>query len=214
VTAPHQLHTIVIGDEPSSWAAAGFTVADNQLRVGSTMIVLRGRGDGGGILAVGIDGLGGELDGMPFDGPARDPSAERRAVEHTNHVDRFDHLVVMSPDMDRTTAALTGAGLEHRRTRTFGPEDEPRRQSFFWLGDVILEVAGLDRAHGEGPSQLWGLALTTSDLAGACAELGAAIGEPRDAVQTGRRIATVRTRELDVSVPIALMTPHPDPRGA
>ena len=38
--------------------------------------------------------------------------------------------------------------------------------------------------------------------------LGERIGTPRDAVQEGRQIATIRTKELGISVPIALMTPH------
>jgi hypothetical protein len=34
-----------------------------------------------------------------------------------------------------------------------------------------------------------------------------ACNPPKDAVQPGRRIATLRTRELGLSVPIAFMTP-------
>jgi hypothetical protein len=52
------------------------------------------------------------------------------------------------------------------------------------------------------------LALVVDDLDAACLRLGAElIGEPRDAVQPGRRIATLRPA-AGVGIPIALMTPE------
>ena len=49
--------------------------------------------------------------------------------------------------------------------------------------------------------------LTTEDLDAAASRIGPArIGPVSDAVQPGRRIATVRT-ELGLGVPVALMTP-------
>jgi len=52
------------------------------------------------------------------------------------------------------------------------------------------------------------LALECDDLDLAAHRLGEALGTVKDAVQPGRRIATVRTKELGISVPIALMSPH------
>lgn len=205
----HQLRRVEVGDDPAAWRAAGFTVDETRVAIGNTVVDLVG-GDGGrGIRAVAVDGIDREIDGLAFaashDAEAPDPLP---APAHRNQVTSFDHLVAMSPHMDRTTTSLESAGLELRRTRTFGPADDLRRQAFFWLGDVILEVAGSDTAAGEGAATLWGLALTSTDLDRAAAELGDAMSAPRDAVQKGRRIATIRTRELDISVPIALMTPH------
>ena len=207
----HQLRTIDVGDDGDAWASAGFTVVDNRIGVGNTVVHLVGCDDERGILRVAVDGIDAEIDGMAFGGPSVPPPA---TADHPNRVTRFDHLVALSPDMDRTTEALTGAGVELRRTRTFsGGRDgsEIRRQAFFWLGDVILELAGSDTSADPGPAMLWGLAFTTDDLDEACAALGDAIGTPREAVQEKRRIATIRIRALHISVPIALMTPHPGP---
>jgi hypothetical protein len=143
---------------------------------------------------------------MPFGGTE---VYEVKSLPHRNQITEFDHLVAMSPDMDRTTAALVAAGLDHRRTRTFEAGDRTMRQAFFWMGDVILELAGEDAAHGVDPATLWGLALTCHDLHAAAAELGDALGAIKPAVQRGREIATLRTRELGISVPVALMSPHP-----
>ncbi len=59
----------------------------------------------------------------------------------------------------------------------------------------------------DGSVRFWGLTLVVSDLDAAAARLGSRLGAVKDAVQPGRRIATVR-REAGLSVPLALMTPR------
>lgn len=205
--AGYQLHVVTVGDEPDAWAAAGFTVVDGAVWIGSTAVVCTGDGSRG-IRHVTIDGVAADIDGLPITSAAV-PDRAADAAEHTNLVSGFDHLVAMSPAMQRTSAALQTAGLEHRRTRTFEAGGDMRRQDFFWLGDVILELVGLDGVEGVGPATWWGLALECRDLDLAAERLGDALGRVKDAVQPGRRIATIRTSGLGVSVPIALMSPHP-----
>ena len=136
----HQLTTVVVGDEPDGWATAGFTVHDDCIRIGSTTIVCD-PSVGQGIAAVGIDGLIDTVDGLPI-GLVDAPITP--AAEHHNRVTGFDHLVAMSPSIDRTADALIDAGLQRRRTRRFEMGGETRRQDFFWLGDVILELVGVE----------------------------------------------------------------------
>lgn len=209
-----QLTGVTVGDEPAAWAEAGFAVPDGVVVIGSTVISFDPTGRG--VVSVGIDGLTGPVDGLPI-ADAETPSlasgmaapvASGAAADHRNLVSGFDHLVAMSPAIDRTADALQRAGLERRRTRTFDAAGERRRQDFFWLGDVILELVGVDGADGEGPATFWGLALECADLDLAAERLGDVLGPVNDAVQPGRRIATLRTRDLGVSVPIALMSPH------
>lgn len=199
----------MVGDDPACWAAAGFSVDGEDCRVANTVVSLVGPERGRGIVGAELDDIEDHIDGMPF-GAADHHAAPDPPRIHANGVVAFDHLVAMSPDMDRTTAALTAAGLEHRRTRTFEVGGRTRRQAFFWMGDVILELVGDDAAHDDGPARLWGLAFTCGDLQAAARRLGDGIGEVTPAVQPGREIATVRTKALDISVPIALMSPHPN----
>ena len=200
----HQLRAILVGDEPSAWEAAGFTVTEGSLMVGTTAVVLDPKMPSG-ICRADVEGLGGDVDGLPI-GPIETPIDPPR--DHRNLVRRFDHLVVMSPSIQRTSDALVEAGLDLRRTRTFPSGGQMRRQDFFWLGDVILELVGIDGVTDDGPASLWGLALECDDLDTAVIKLGDGVGPAKDAVQADRRIATIRTRELGVSVPIALMSPH------
>lgn len=205
-TRPFQLRTLVVGDDPASWADAGFLVNNSSTRIANTSIALVGADGTRGILSATVDGLDHSVDGLPF---GDDELVAVESGNHSNGVVDFDHLVAMSPDMDRTTEALLAAGLEHRRTRTFEAGGSIKRQAFFWLGDVILELAGEDEAHGAGPALLWGLALTCADLRGAADLLGETLGAVKPAVQRGREIATLRTKDLGISLPIALMSPHP-----
>jgi hypothetical protein len=202
----HVLLELRVADAVDSWAGAGFAV-DDAVVIGDTTIRLVGADEPRGIRSAVVQGIDGEVDGLPF-GPG--PAADANGLSpHPNGVVAIDHLVAMSPDMDRTTAALEAAGLDARRTRRFEAGGATRRQTFFWLGTTILELAGDDAAHGDGPAVLWGLALTCADLDGTASMLGDRVGAPRAAVQRDRRIATLRTRDLGISLPIALMSPHP-----
>ncbi len=227
-SAQYQLLGVDVADDPEAWSAAGFVVADARVRIGSTAIVLNGAhgrdARARGITGVHIAGLAesADLDGLALVDPHRVDGANDgddevaghlpEPADHPNGINAIDHLVVMTPDCDRTTAAFEAAGLEARRSRRFPTGDRTTRQTFFWLGDVILELVGDDEAHGEGEPQLWGLALTAPDLDATVDHLGDRTSPAKDAVQRGRQISTIDGRALGISVPIAVMSPHQ--RGA
>ncbi len=83
------------------------------------------------------------------------------------------------------------------------------RQVFFRLGEVILEVIGAPDKSGEGDAGFFGLAHTVADLDAVAKLLGPALGNVKDAVQPGRRIATLRHRDVGMSVATAFMSPEP-----
>ena len=150
---------------------------------------MRGLADGG------IDGLA----TYGSDAPPREPAPPSA---HPLGVVGVDHLVVTTPHVERTFAALERAGLERRRVREAGPDTV---QGFYVVGDAVLEVVGPRVPDGDGPAAFWGLVLVIEDLGAAAARLGPLLGTPRDAVQSGRRIATVR-REAGLGTAVALMT--------
>jgi hypothetical protein len=84
------------------------------------------------------------------------------------------------------------------------------RQTFLWAGDVIVELVAPDdgEPRTDEPTSIFGLALVAADLDVTAASLGDLLGTPRPAVQQGRRIAGLRGREVGISVPIAVMSPH------
>jgi hypothetical protein len=208
-----------VADDPAAWAAAGFAMdRDGRVVVGTTTIrLVPVATDGGrrGITGWTLAGLtappaGGTLDGLPteVDDDPPPPPAPGTAPAHPNGVTTVDHVVVTTPDLDRTTAALEAAGLDARRTRDAGtgPDGVARRQRFFRLGEVVLELVGPATPTGAGPARFWGLAHTVADLDATAELLGEALSTPRDAVQPGRRIASLR-RSAGVAVPSAFLPP-------
>jgi Glyoxalase-like domain len=198
---------ITVADEPESWRAAGFTVDDaGECRVGHVRIRLVGRTAGKRIIGwslIGLDLPGDDLDGLPTGCSDRDPA---EPAEHPNGALVIDHLVVATPDLERTTAALESVGLPARRTRDSDTYGAQMRQRFFRLGEVILEVIGAPDASGDGSAVFFGLAHTVADLDAAKALLGDALGTPKPAVQPGRRIVTLRHKQVGMSVATAFMS--------
>ena len=200
---------LTIGDEPAAWSALGFAVEDDVCVVGDVRLRLVGSAAGKGLCAWSLrEPVTTELDGLPTAESDREPPAAEAA--HPNGITAIDHVVVITPHLERTIDALEAAGMDLRRIR-----DEPTpagapRQAFFRLGSLILEVAQepddlVERTGRDRPAFFWGLALVAPDLEAAVAELGDRVSEIRDAVQPGRRIATLR-RSAGLSLPVALMS--------
>ena len=176
-------------------------------------IRLAGRDAGRGIVGWTVSGIASvDLDGLPTRRATDDSSAVAAAGTHPNGIAAFDHVVAITPALDRTVAALQAAGLDLRRIREEPTPAGAPRQAFFRLGDVILEVVqapddALERSGGaDGPAFFWGLAFKVADLDATVAAIGEErCSQPRPAVQPGRRIATLR-RSAGVAVPVAVMT--------
>jgi hypothetical protein len=207
---PPTLDQLTVADSPAAWEACGFEVEGDSCVVGETRIRLA-PGDGArGLLSWSLRELAGdELDGLATSRSDRPLPTER--VAHPNGVTGLDHVVAISSDLDRTVAALQVAGLDLRRIREEPAPAGAPRQAFFRLGEPILEVVqapdeAIERTGGGRPAFFWGLAFVTPEIEASVASLGDRVGEVRDAVQPGRRIATLR-RSAGLSLPVALITP-------
>jgi hypothetical protein len=203
---------LFIADRPGAWRAAGFHLEGDLCVVGSVRLQLGDRRGGRGIVGWSLRGAGSlDLDGLPTAASQSPPPAA--SMPHPNGVVSIDHLVVLTPDLDRTTAALRAAGFDLRREREGPTPGGSRRQSFFRMGEVILEVveAPAETRIAEdpaGPARLWGISFLVEELERTATSLGYLLGEPRAAVQPGRQIATLR-KEAGLGPAIAFMTPGP-----
>ncbi|MEO6629647.1 MAG: VOC family protein [Aquihabitans sp.] len=226
---------LLVADPPEAWIAAGFTVSDDTVRLGATRIGLTGTSEPGrrGIWGWRIAGL--ELSGMTLDGPGLDGlptegapnppdaaghagNAERERAEadpiHPNGAIKLDHVVIATPDLERTIAAFGRVHLGVRRIRETTANGSPMRQAFLRLGPTIVEVVSGDTGTGapasESPATWWGLAIDVADLDATADLLGDGLGAIKDAVQDGRRIATFRHKALGMSIAVAAMDDHAD----
>lgn len=175
----------------------------DRCRVGT--VELRLGVEGEGIAGWTLDGI----ESTDLDGLATEPATrgEGRSANHPNGAVQIDHIVVLTPSLDRSAAALEAAGIDLRRVREADVEGQPVRQGFFRLGDVILEMVE-HSGVAAGPARFWGITFTVGDLDAAAELLSDRLGVPKDAVQPGRRIATVR-KEAGLGLPVALITPDP-----
>jgi hypothetical protein len=195
MSAMAQARTIVVGEGPERWSRLGFAVQeDGSACVGGLRIAT-----GGDALAVRAAGLELERpDGLVITTTGEAPAT---AAAHPNGALAVDHVVALTDDLDRTSAALEAAGAPLRRRA------EPRPgtpMAFHRLGELIVEVV----QTGARPSALWGLVVTVGDLDACARLLGPLLGAPREAVQPGRQIATVRP-EAGLTAALALITPQP-----
>jgi len=190
------LEELEIADEPADWRAVGFEVEDGACQVSSVRLRLVGKGSRRGILGWKVS-------------DAEPETAD--APPHPNGVVRVDHVVLLSPELDRTVDELRADGFELRRIREGETPGGSTRQAFFRIGEPILEVVqapeGTSVARNpDGPARLWGLAFLVADMDATASALGGLLGTPRDAVQPGRKIATLRP-EAGLGPAIAFMTP-------
>ena len=205
---------LTVADAPEAWAALGFEVEveGEVCVVGEVRIRLAGPDAGKGLVGWSLRGIETtELDGLATTRSERAPPEERPA--HPNGIAAIDHVVAITPDLDRTVAALQAAGLDLRRIREEPTPAGAPRQAFFRLGEVILEVVqeppeAIERAGGDHPAFFWGLAFLAPDLDATAAGLGERAGEIRPAIQPGRRISTL-PRSAGLALPVALITPVP-----
>jgi hypothetical protein len=185
-----------IADEPDAWSAVGFEVEDGICAVSRIRLRLAGKGELRGIL----------------DWKLGESVSHSAAPPHPNGVVRVDHVVMLSPDLDRTVGELESQAFDLRRRREGDTPGGSTRQAFFRAGEPILEVVqapdGSSVARDpDGPARLWGLAFLVEDMEATAAALGDLLGSPRDAVQPGRRIATLRP-EAGLGPAIAFMSPY------
>ena len=199
-----QLVALTVADDPEAWRRVGFTVdAAGTCRVGEVEVRLRPDTGSGVQWTLELDQPAESIDGVATETGTVTKTAP---AEHPNGAVAFDHVVVMTPDIDRTAAAFEDHGFEVTGRREGEAYGRPSKQVFFRLGDIVLDVAGPPAPEGDGPAQVFGLAVTVKDLAAAGALLGENLGEPKDATQPGRQVASVRSK-AGLKTPVAFMSP-------
>jgi hypothetical protein len=193
-----ELAGLAIADPPERWRALGFAVDDcDRVLLGGVQLAL-------GVPGHGITGWtlrhaspDGDIDGLPTSVTQQRPP--ERDAAHPNGALAVDHVVIVTPDFDRTAAVLAEGDLELRRIRRAGD----RRQGFRRLGPTIMELVEAPEAPASG---FWGLTVVVSDPE-ALARRHAGVGEVRPAVQPGRRIASVAAA-AGLSTRLAFMDPE------
>jgi hypothetical protein len=197
-----ELAELVIADPPDRWRELGFDV-DEQGHMDLGGVRVRLGGDGSGITAWSLMRVNamGSIDGLPSPVPRvlRPPPFQT----HPNGATGIDHVVILTSSLERTAAAFLRAGVELKRIR----ESERGRMGFRRLGPAVLEIVERDELESD-EAAFWGLAVVVISIDDVAERLGDRLGPITDAVQPGRRIATLRS-DAGISAPLAFMSPEP-----
>lgn len=198
MTTSPELAALLVGDPPEVWHDLGFVVDDGAVHVSGVRHQLDGDAKGvrdWSLRGVDVDAIDGFALGM-------DVADAHPTPDHPNGVVALDHVVLATPNLGRTIDALEAAGIDLRRVRDAGPG---RQQAFFKLGEVVLELVGPKTPSGDGPPRFFGLAWTVRDPDETAAFFGDRLKPFKDAVQPGRRIATLSS-SAGSTVPHAFMS--------
>jgi hypothetical protein len=191
-----------------SWTRVGLVGADGIGQVGS--VTLRVQSGVGGIRSwsfSGLDGSPSALDGLAVDHDWTPGSSAHHFDAGSGGWASLDHVVVTTGSLERTVSAFAAAGLRERRRRDVVIGAVAHQQVFFRPGEAIIELVGPVEPT-ERAAEFWGLTFNAVDLDRLCADLGLErCGAPRDAVQPGRRIATLRSA-AGLGIAVAVMSPE------
>jgi hypothetical protein len=195
-----------VAGDADTWRSLGLTVSAEGLipLVGTSIRITSAVEDGpSGIVGWALSGIEpiADIDGLSTEVVV--PMAPVYA-EHPIRASGLDHVVVSTADLERTSGAISSAtGCELKRIREVGA----MRQGFHRIGRGGLIVELVERPElPAGPASFWGLVLIVDDIDAACELIGVdRVSPPKDAVQPGRRIATIRA-DVGLGLPVALMT--------
>ncbi len=204
----------VVGDR-DVWRSLGLVVGDDGLvpLVGTCLRIDEPEPGGPtGIVGWALSGLESDWDGTTIDGLATSTveASGPMFAQHELGASGLDHVVVMTSDLERTTDSIAAAtGCDLKRIREVGS----MRQGFHRIGrgglvvEVVEQRSEVERVRAvDEAASFWGLVINVDDLDRACERIGVdRISAPKDAVQPGRRIATI-SKDVGLGVPVALMT--------
>jgi hypothetical protein len=201
---------VTVAGDAEAWSAIGLHVVDNLAVVGGIRLrFVEGPPAVQSWTLADLPEAVTDIDGLATIAAAASPVAPAIAADHPLGIVGFDHLVVMTTSLERTSNAIAAAtGEPLKRIREAGPI----RQGFHRLGEMIVEVVENRQVTGASAS-FWGFVWNVADLDAAAEMLGAdVLTTPKAAVQPGRSIATVRS-SAGLGIPMALMT-VPPPRAS
>ena len=201
-----RLVSLRAGGDVEPWQQLGLSFQDARSRLGDVAFVVLGGAPGlvDWTIASDRDDTV-SVDGITTQLVSVDPGISGSDVIGPTVGVRLDHVVINTDDGERTSAAIESVlGVPLKRVRDAG---RGVSQRFHTLDNTVLEIVSGPHVTGTG-SSLWGMVLSVSDIDALFGHLGPdVLSPPKQAVQAGRLISTVRGA-AGLGVPFAVMSPH------
>jgi hypothetical protein len=209
-----------VGAQPQEWARAGVSIANRSGKVGDVCLELEPHLQGfvrcefalpnnnttSSDLTSVDDTIDGALVRLLSEDPRSSHGSSSRDVSTSSwNFLGVDHVVITTDDLSRTSDEIERVlNVACARVRDAGNNVT---QGFHKLENTIIEVVSGPQVKHTG-ARWWGFVLTVDDIDSWCSSVGSDVASsPRQAVQPGRQIATVRSA-VDLGAAIAVMSPH------
>ncbi|MEL7155800.1 MAG: glyoxalase, partial [Actinomycetota bacterium] len=203
---PPTLAELHIGDAAEHWSALGFDVVAGRCRLGTIDVTLTGPEAGRGIHGWAWRDTAGPVGVGDVPTASVHTPIPERAGPHPNGAVGLYYVVLFGPSWAEAAAELTALGLDPGQGRPMGSSPGANLRSLADAGDVAVEVIGPVETDPARGWRLWGTIVEVADLDATAAHLGPRLRPIKDAVQPGRRIATLE-RSAGSSVALAFMGP-------
>jgi hypothetical protein len=201
-----RISELVVGGEAQNWALIGIAFGPNHCAVLGDLVLRLDTSQAPGLhtwVLFGADVSVSNIDGVATTHEINEPlNLAARQSDFDLGVIGVDHVVINTPDLMRTSDALTAAtGAPLKRVREAGNNVQ---QGFHRLGSVVVEIVSAPTMP-QGDASLWGFVLNVKDIYAVANHMGPdVLSIPKPAVQSGKLIATFRS-SLGLGVPVALM---------
>lgn len=202
-TQTPRLTGVLAGGDEAAWGQAGFHCSPSGFRAGEVSLFI---GAAVERPALRFSSPTGSLEGLIAKDEAPDSLLDL-PNNHPNGTCGVDHVVVSSPNIVRTGEAMANAGLELLGTRSAEIGGRKVEQRFHRAGSCLIELVGEPGSSGDGSPSIWGITFVTERLGSLPALDPPPVASIRDAVQPGRRIATV-VPEIHLPIRVAFMDPR------
>jgi hypothetical protein len=206
-----RLNSITVADHPDAWQAAGFTVIDNHVTIGNSLVFhLTGTPDGGAVSwALGVDGRDAndscDPGGLTLN--IENPIAPEPASSHENGVSHVMKAVILTADTSASLARLHKYVPELGAPPVEGHSDDGAHYAIWPMIDceVGLEVVCLNPDHGN--DTMAAVFLVVEDLDKTITRIGANDVTPIE-IYGGRRMVRIKPR-IGVTAGIHLIAKAP-----
>jgi hypothetical protein len=192
-----RLTELRIGDSEDLWLDLGFETAEGRCRLGTTDIVLTGSTEGRGIHGWTWSGAHstaqvGDITTAVVSAPDDDRDDDvTPGPTHRNGAVGLFYVVLFGPSWKEAAGAVASLGLDPGHGVAMGSSRPVTLRSLADAGDVGVEVIGPEEPDPARGWRLWGIIVEVDDLDRTAEHLGRRLRSIKQAVQPGRRIATL-----------------------
>jgi hypothetical protein len=203
-TEPPVLTRLDLPSSPTRWEALGFSISSGELEIGQVVCGLDASE-----VSWAFDRGDVSISGIASTASAQTVLESTSPTAHANGAFKVDHIVLASDDPAGTKLQLESFGFVAKGARIVGEEHAQRSQTFFWSGELLLELVGpTSGIGGAAPhARIWGVTFVVDDLDQLARAAGRLVSNARAAVQSGRKIA-IASEDAGIALKVAFMSPH------